>query len=219
MQIKIDIKIFIFAIIFFITRQIKIYAFLMAFALIHELGHMIAGLLLGLKPQCIEIAPYGFNISFRTNYDDYNIKIKNASLISLKKIIIATAGPITNLIIAVCTYIYCFVTSQVIIFNINADMIIYANILIFIFNLIPIYPLDGGRILKEIIKINRGIGTSYIYINKISNISIIIITILSSFLILKYKNIAIIIVLVYLWLITIRENKRVSNILNYFSNI
>ena len=41
MQIKIDLKIFLFLLIFVITRQIKIYAILMLFAFVHELGHLI----------------------------------------------------------------------------------------------------------------------------------------------------------------------------------
>ena len=35
-------------------------------------------------------------------------------------------------------------------------MIIYANILLIIFNLMPIYPLDGGRILKGILYVLFG---------------------------------------------------------------
>ena len=41
MSIKIDLKIFLFAILFWLTSQIKIYAVLMIFALIHELAHLL----------------------------------------------------------------------------------------------------------------------------------------------------------------------------------
>ena len=43
MKFKIDLKIFLFAILFYFTKQIQIYAILKIFALIHELGHLIAG--------------------------------------------------------------------------------------------------------------------------------------------------------------------------------
>lgn len=46
MQIRLNLKIFIFIILFIITRQIEIYGVLMLFAIIHELGHMVAGVLL-----------------------------------------------------------------------------------------------------------------------------------------------------------------------------
>ncbi len=41
MSIKIDLKIFLFVILFWLTSQIELYAVLMIFALIHELGHLV----------------------------------------------------------------------------------------------------------------------------------------------------------------------------------
>ena len=40
MQIKLNLKIFIFVLFFIFTNQIEIYLELMLFALIHEIGHM-----------------------------------------------------------------------------------------------------------------------------------------------------------------------------------
>ena len=57
MHIKINLKVFIFLLVFLLTRQMKIYAILMLFAFIHELGHLTAGLCMGLKPQSLELAP------------------------------------------------------------------------------------------------------------------------------------------------------------------
>ena len=64
MQIKISLQIFIFALIFYITKQIEIYAVLMLLAFVHECGHLLAGLLLNLKPKKIEINPFGLAIIF-----------------------------------------------------------------------------------------------------------------------------------------------------------
>lgn len=87
------------------------------------------------------------------------------------------------------------------------ENIFYANILICVFNLLPIYPLDGGRILKEIISIRSGIKKSYYYINKISNITMICLMFISSILLLYIHNIAILIILVYLGYLVIKQNK------------
>ena len=46
------------------------------------------------------------------------------------------------------------------------------------------------------------------FINKASNISIIILTMISSIMILFLKNISILLVITYLWIIVINENKR-----------
>ena len=52
---------------------------IMIFAIIHELGHLLAGILLGMKPKKIEIMPFGVSISFNVNTLDYNKKIKSSS--------------------------------------------------------------------------------------------------------------------------------------------
>lgn len=41
MQIKLNFKIFIFTLFFFMTNQLIIYLELMTFALLHEMGHML----------------------------------------------------------------------------------------------------------------------------------------------------------------------------------
>lgn len=96
--------------------------------------------------------------------------------------------------------------------GIGIDLIIYSNILLFLFNLIPIYPLDGGRILKELIYIHSGLEKSYYITNEISNISVIILTIASSFFILIYKNVIIVFVIAYLWTLVIINNKNIKKI-------
>ena len=47
MRFRIDLKIFIFLVLFYFTKQIEIYALIMIFAIIHELGHLVAGILMG----------------------------------------------------------------------------------------------------------------------------------------------------------------------------
>lgn len=219
MHIKINLKVFIFLLVFLLTRQIKIYAILMLFAFIHELGHLTAGLCMGLKPQSLEIAPYGFSINFKTECYSYNTKLKKANILALKQMLIAMAGPLVNLVIAIFTYVIIFLNKNL--ETSTAEMVIYSNILIFIFNLLPIYPLDGGRIIKELIYMFNGLEKSYLYTNKISKISIIVLTVVSSIGILVYKNWAILIIIVYLWVIVLKENKyleRKGNLLRILKN-
>lgn len=210
MQIKMNLKVFLFLIIFIVTRQIKIYALLMLFALIHELGHLFVGLILGFKPETISMILTGFTIKFKTKCEDYNVKIRNGNVLAVKKAIIALAGPMVNLIIILACLIFYKETQETYLLGLPLELLIYSNILIFAFNILPIYPLDGGRILKELVHIFAGLKNSYTITNKVSNCTVIILTIMGSIFVLIYRNIAIIIILVYLWYITIRENKAFS---------
>ena len=208
MSIKIDLKIFLFIVLFYFTKQIEIYMFLMIFALIHELSHLICGLALKFKPNSIKINPCGFQISFLVPADSYN-ENKKINL-SLKKITIALAGPITNLIISfVCLIVPIF----------NNETVIYANILLAIFNLLPIYPLDGGRILQEVVKMRKGNQKSYEVTNLVAKTTVILLTIISSIAILYIHNFAIIIILLYLWYLVIQNEKYYSMKKNIYKQV
>ncbi|CDE90783.1 peptidase M50 [Clostridium sp. CAG:389] len=199
MRFRIDLKIFVFLIIFYFTKQIEIYAMIMFFALIHELGHLLAGLLLGMKPEKIELMPFGVSISFKIKVEEYNKKIKKGNLLEIKKILVAIAGPLTNFIIIL-------ITNSLKIDIFKGLIIIYTNFLIMIFNLLPIYPLDGGRVLKGILHINFGIRKSELYTNIISKVMVAIITAISSIMILRVHNIAILLIDMYLWYLVIKED-------------
>ncbi len=201
MSIKIDLRIFLFGILFFLTKQIETYAILMIFAFLHELGHLCAGLVLGLKPESIGVNPLGFKISFQTQVEDYNKKVKCGNELCLKRIVIALAGPMFNILIAV---ICIFINTQLII---SKEIIVYSNLLLAIFNLLPIYPLDGGRIVKEIIHIYKGKKESYKKVNIVSKVTVIFFTIMVSIIILYIHNIALIFILAYLWYLVLKNER------------
>lgn len=202
MQIKINLKIFIFIIIFYLTRQIEIYGILMLFAFLHELGHLLSGLLLGFKPESLGINPLGLSINFKIRTEDYNERIRNGNILAIKKLVIASSGPLVNFILA-----FVFSTIECDFVGIQQEFLVYSNILIGIFNLIPIYPLDGGRILKNILHIATGLENTYSYTNFISNMSVIILTMFASIIIFYVQNVAVLLIIGYLWYLVISENK------------
>lgn len=204
MVFRIDLKIFLLLILFYITKQIEFYAIIMFFAIIHELGHLLTGLTLGMKPEKIELKLFGLSVSFKISIDEYNKKIKKANMLEVKKIIVALAGPITNLlIILIANFIH--------LNDYQKNMIIYSNLLLILINMLPIFPLDGGRVLKGLLHIILGKNKAEKYSNKISFITLILLTILASILILYIKNIAIFLIIVVLFAIHIRETQIYKN--------
>ena len=212
MRIKIDLKIFLFLFLFLLTSQLEMYILLMLFAIIHELGHLVAGLILKFKPEEIKLSPVGLQVQFKVIDEEY--KKSKAKQLSIKKAIIALAGPLTNLVIATVTAIIAYLNANfqnTYIFS----LILYANLLIAIFNLIPIYPMDGGRVVKEILSIIFGKKKAYKITYIISKTVLILLTAAASVAILYIHNIAILIIIAYLWyleIVEIRKYNRRKNI-------
>lgn len=193
MKIKFNIDIFICLVIAIVTKNIEKYTEFMLFIIIHEMAHLVTGIILGVKPKRIDVYALGLSLEF---YSFGHITYKN-----LRKILIYIAGPLINFVIAIV----------LVILNDKTYLdIIYINLILGFFNLLPIYPMDGGRILKQVLTIIKGEKTSKIIINRVSNIVVTLITICYSILILYVHNFAIFMVIIYLWIILIKENKNLK---------
>ena len=186
MKIKVDLKIFLIIILYILTQNIEVFAMSFIFILLHELGHAITGIILGLKIKKININVFGLSIEFE-NYGKERIN---------NKIIIDMAGPAINIISFIVAVIF------------KKEEIAYINILLAIINLLPIYPLDGGRIVKNVLLKKYNYKQVVGYTEKISKDILIIITAISSILILYIKNVGIFLVIIYLWSIALKEWKK-----------
>lgn len=206
MEFKIDIKIFLIALVFLLVNQIYMYILFMIFAIIHEYFHLLAGIILGYKVKSIRIMPLGLSIAFNEKEEEYNTKIKKSNFNNVKKIIILLMGPISNIVIA-----FFFML-------LNMAIPVYINVLIAIFNLLPIYPLDGGQILNRLSRIIYGNFEAYKISNSVNNIIMSILTALASIGLLYTKNIAIIFIIIFLWYLIIKENKKYKEICKYFKS-
>lgn len=197
MSIKINLNVFLFVLLFILTNQIELYALVMLFALIHELGHLLCGIILDFEVENFEIMPLGFSVEFKPNVKDYNKKIMKSNILTVKKLCINLAGPMANFIIIIVSYLFKL-----------QDIIIFSNLIILIINMIPIYPLDGGRVLKNVLKLLLGNQKALKCTNTISNVVVIMLTIISSIGIYYYKNIAILFAIIFVWLLILKENKK-----------
>lgn len=202
MKIEINLKIILFGVLFFILKQIDIYMIFITFIILHEIAHLVVGMIVGLRPKIFSINPLGVSVEFYV-YKDRK---------SIKKIVTYLAGPTINLISSLI----------VLISPINQDLgmkIFYTNLLLGIFNLIPIMPLDGGKILKEILIKYIGNKEAAIFMNRLTKAILVIITILYSIVILKLKNFTIFLLIVYLWYLKYIEDKKVQTMIKAYNII
>lgn len=191
MKIEINLKI-IFAIIFyFIFDNIKIYFIFLIFILLHELAHLIVGIAIGGIPKKMTISILGVSLEF---YSYGKNKI-------IHRILFFAVGPIINLIIG-------FLYSKLMPEQEIKDIIVKTNYAIGIFNLLPIIPLDGGKILREILKFCIDADKANILVIFVSKTVLVCLTLIYSVLILKIKSIMILLLLIYLWYMYSIEEKR-----------
>ena len=192
MKIEINLKIIFAILLFFLIKNLNTYLFFLLFILIHELAHLIVGIIIGGKPKKMEISAFGVSLEFYS-YD----KVR-----SIYKIIFFVIGPLVNIIIGIA--MLCLKTNNII----ATDNIIIINFAIGIFNLIPILPLDGGKILKEFLKIILKEEKSNEIAIRISKMILILISLIYSVLIIKVKNIFILLLIIYLWYLYLKEEKK-----------
>lgn len=111
-------------------------AFIMAF--LHEVVHYVTARFLGFSGFDIEIWPIGTVLKLK-DLDEAT---------PLEDIIISVSGPVFNIIVALAFHIF---------FNIfklqQLRLLEITNLALGIFNLIPALPLDGGRILRDLLNI------------------------------------------------------------------
>ena len=118
-KIKIHPLSYLIALIFFLMGLFRNYIIIMNIILIHEIGHVFASLFLKWKIEKIIILPFGCLLK----YNEY----LNKPII--EEFIIAIMGIIFQILFTFkCCVLY--------------------NTIIIIFNLLPIYPLDGYKILN-----------------------------------------------------------------------
>lgn len=96
----------------------------------HELGHALTAKKLG-------YGSYGINIGFFAGTAQVD-----SNMHPIDNIKVVTAGPLVNLALGLLTI------------NFGLEHFTYVNLFLFIFNILPVYPMDGGHLLKDILMLN-----------------------------------------------------------------
>src|ERR1043166_6403971 len=110
---------------------------------LHEFGHAIAAKGYGINTPDITLLPIGGVARLERIPEEPK-----------QELVIAIAGPLVNVIIAACLYLVTGSRGHVMSGVQSEDMLIgirQINILLVLFNLLPAFPMDGGRVLRALL--------------------------------------------------------------------
>ena len=137
-------------------RGLALVGLIFASVVLHELGHALVGMQSGVPAKAIILLPIGGV----TVFDETQRPVEPGMLTWRRDIRIALAGPVVNLVIAVAAgSILLAVAPQVHLLarplgavnsNSLARSFVWANLWLALFNLLPAYPMDGGKVLRAL---------------------------------------------------------------------
>lgn len=190
MIIKIHITLILLVLYNLFFEKIESLFICYMFIIMHELSHMICALLFNIDIEEISLMPTGVSAKYKG-------KISN-----LKELIISLAGPAASIFLA---FLY------------NNEIYFMINIFIVIFNLIPIYPLDGGRIFRVLLKMIFGEKMGKKISTYFTNILVIGIFLISIFVAAYYKKFFLLIMSLYIIRISKNEieKDKIISAINY----
>lgn len=144
--------------------------------LLHELGHTFMALHYGIHTKSILLLPIGGIAAIERQPEK-----------PVQEVLISVAGPMVNIIIALLLLPFLhnyvpFWNSREVVFDVHADNFLYyihtINIMLALFNLIPAFPMDGGRVF-------RGLLSMYINPYRATNIAITISHVIATFFVIS----------------------------------
>ena len=120
-------------------QALLIFNYLVALS-IHELAHLFVALKNGYSLKFVKLDIFGMSVELNESIDDKdNFRIN-------------IAGPVVNLLMClICMSLYWLIPISFYYLN----TFCFANLMLAVFNLLPVYPLDGGKIFRGIIKSDK----------------------------------------------------------------
>lgn len=165
----------------YINRKLEILSISYILVFLHELAHLLAAICIGLKPSRIIFFPFGVNL-----------KLKNSIIGALSdEIILYLSGPLLNAVLAILSV---FFTK-----NEYFNLFYYNNLGLFLFNILPILPMDGGILAKKILTARVGYRRSETLLKCISLVLILFLIFIQMYLLIKNKfNFSILLAVIFL---------------------
>ena len=132
MKLKVNPLFFAFTLVLVLMGQgVKLLFSLLALAF-HEAGHLLVARSRGFVMKSVSLMPYGAMMSAGERFD------------KTSGVLIGLAGPLANLLVALVTLGVWWLFPAV--YGVTR-FFLFANVSLAVFNLLPVYPLDGSRVL------------------------------------------------------------------------
>lgn len=137
-KIRVDISTYVIVLLSFLAGYFE-YTFLtIIIIIVHEMGHFLTGYFLKLKVKEISLFMFGGVTIFD---EDLNLNI-------FKELLVVVMGPVVQMLFYML--VYYFYTKGFV--NVNTmKKVSTINLILLEFNLLPILPLDGAKILNNIL--------------------------------------------------------------------
>ena len=192
-NINISIYFIFFIIILVLSKDIKAIIFYSFAVFMHELAHYFVAKKLGYNLNKFYLMPYGVCLNYQENIFSGN-----------DEILIALAGPFFNLLLCIVCLALWWLFPQLYYF---LDYFCFANLILGGFNLLPCFPLDGGRVFVNLLskKIDR--EKAYKIANSLNIIFSLILVILFLVSIFKEINFTYLLIAIFLFSGLINPNK------------
>ena len=134
------------------ARDLALVGIILACVAAHEFGHMLAARRYGLIPKAVILLP----LTGVALYDESRVEKQAVTLIWKREVRIALMGPLVNLALAsLAAAVITAANSGIELwkwpFLLGSNLprsIVWANIYLAFVNLLPAYPLDGGRLVR-----------------------------------------------------------------------
>lgn len=123
--------------------QVVFVSFLFLCVLLHEFGHAFAARGYGIRTPDITLLPIG-GVA----------RLERMPQNGMQELVIAIAGPMVNVAIAAVLWLSLGEPARLMSGEFRSGMqelafnLLYANLFLVVFNLIPAFPMDGGRVLR-----------------------------------------------------------------------
>ena len=183
-------------VIAFLTKSQMTFFIAFGVVLIHELFHLFAALILNVKVYSVIIMPFGMTL-----------RLDNKLLRSPEKeALIALAGPFSNVIMLILAHFFKGSSP-------NYFLFLVINYALLFLNLLPVPPLDGGRIARCLFIKSFGLMSGMKIMRSISKIFIFIIFSLGLLIFIAFhSNISLLMIGAFL-LYNLTDEKRASDAL------